>query len=291
MHLYSRFFFLSIHIFELFFKLTPNYFFIQFYIKLFFALFTKNYNKVYFIYHSDALPFSRALIYCGYKFNFINVCIHHGIFSRDLEFSEIDGSLSDILITRSSHDASQVLSVNPNVKTIIEPNFFIIHITPINTLPKYILLIGEGWHRLDKKFAYSYIRKLKNLEKILLVNNFKVKYRPHPSERFNYFIYKFRFKKYDFLNLEQSLSMTHSVIGFSSTLLIDSSAIGINSYNISVYNKFCSDLSLHGQKVNKVISTNNLLKMLSHDASKINKFDKLNSVLSHVIKEIESYEK
>ena len=186
--------------------------------------------------HSDALPFARSILYAtknNSTIQSLSVCIQHGIFHEHFQCTELDGSLADINVTRSEFDKALIENNNKESFYIISENFFIPVVGEIDrNKSKPVILVGEGFHVVDKDLSIKYISRLKAVEAELLSKGWHVKYRPHPSEKLIY--RSFGFKNIDTFDLKSSLAVALAYIGYSSTLLIEASSIGIPCYSLSL---------------------------------------------------------
>jgi hypothetical protein len=197
-------------------------------------------EKFVLVMHSDALPFARSILYAA-KNNLtiqsLSVCLQHGIFHEHFECTELDGSLADINVARSEFDKALIEKNNKESFFIISEDFFIPAVGKIDkknnkNKNKPVILVGEGFHVVDKDLSIKYISRLKAVEAELLNKGWCVKYRPHPSEKLIY--RSFGFKNIDALDLKSSLAIALAYIGYSSTLLIEASSIGIPCYSLSL---------------------------------------------------------
>lgn len=201
------------------------------------------------VHHSDALPFARSYVMAAKKNKIRSVCLQHGIFHENFISSERDGFISDINIVRSEYDASLMRDVVISSEIIVLSDLFLLPIKRYeNDGNKYVILVGEGFDVIDKKFSSTYIEKLKKVENELSDAGYKVKYRPHPSER--RFFSKFDFQDYDLSSLDLSFSMAIAYIGYSSTLLIEAAENGIHSFNLTIDKSFRKDLNRGSYKIN-----------------------------------------
>lgn len=193
-------------------------------------------GKIIFVMHSDALPFVRALLFATInnpKIQSVNVCIQHGIFHDHFECSELDGLLADINVTRSQFDKRLIERSNKNCLFIISEDFFLPSVTESqNHKDVSVILVGEGFHVVDKLLSEKYISRLKCIESQLIKLDWQVKYRPHPSEKLIY--RSFGFEAIDSSKLKDSLASAIAYIGYSSTLLIEASSIGVPCYAITI---------------------------------------------------------
>jgi hypothetical protein len=192
--------------------------------------------------HSDALPFARSLV-MGAKLNAIKtVCIQHGAFHADSKSHERDGLLSDLNVFRSDFDASLVSELTSDMNFLVLPDLFLLNIDKVEAGNKRVILLGEGYHIIDKAISNEYLSMLKEIESALIIHGFKPVYRPHPSEKV--FYRTFDFQNYDVEDLSTSLSKADAVIGFTSTVLFEASGAGIFSFYLTVIGK---SLGLEGR--------------------------------------------
>lgn len=198
-----------------------------------------DHKKSYLIIHSDALPFARSLVFACNRLKINTVCIQHGVFHEQNIIFEVDGSKSDINIIRSEEDKNIIKNISPNSQYLVTPDFFLLtpnkNFIKKNTIPR-ILFLGEGYHILDERLDNAYLKRLEYIYKKMLFFNCECFFRPHPSEKFKR-ISK-GFKNIDNLSLNDSISITDCVIGYSSTLLYEAKSIGIPSFQVDVNNKF-----------------------------------------------------
>jgi hypothetical protein len=180
--------------------------------------------------HSDALPFGRALVMGANKVGIKTICIQHGTFSESDVIAERDGFLCSHNIVRSKEDAKIIQDSGKNSTIHIIPEFFRIKLkeAPRQRSESIIVLLGEGFHIIDKEFNSIYLRYLSELHGHLLDLGANVIFRPHPSER------KFDWSEYfcrvDLSPLATSLAEVDAVVGYSSTLLLEAAEAGIPSF-------------------------------------------------------------
>ena len=221
--------------------------------------------------HSDALPFARSFIMAANKMSAKTICIQHGNFHLGTIISEIDGSLSSVNIVRSNVDGEIIRPSSPSSKIILAPGFFRLQIPYLakGGEKPVVLLIGEGFHIVDKKFNKDYINRLQEIAAMLKSKNLDIIFRPHPSER--NLNWKSKFEVIDSISLEKSLSQVDAVIGYSSTLLFEASSLGIIAVCVDVNGRFkvgidlvrnhCTIHKWHGLEGFLELITNNRAEM------------------------------
>jgi hypothetical protein len=186
------------------------------------------------IHHSDALPMGRAATLAARSLGLTTVCIQHGIFHRDSDIAERDGSLSAINVVRSPLDSELIAEAAPASKFLLEPDFFIPQLNAASELsvPKRVTLLGEGWHQCDVAFGRRYLERLRQLESLLLEAGLEVVFRPHPCERGQ--AADFGFARLDVGPLDACLVQSAIVIGYSSTVLHEAASVGVRAALIDV---------------------------------------------------------
>lgn len=193
-------------------------------------------GRIIFVMHSDALPFARSLLFAMQDcpiYSPISVVIQHGIFHEHFDCTELDGSLANVNVTRSEFDTELIKRNNKNSLFIVSKNFFLPSVSEsIVDNVKPVILVGEGFHVVDRQLSQKYISQLKTIEQELLSYGWCVKYRPHPSEKLNY--RSFGFMNIDTANLSESLGSALAYIGYSSTLLVEAASIGIPCYAVKI---------------------------------------------------------
>lgn len=183
------------------------------------------------IVHSDALPFGRCLVMAGKELGLTTVCIQHGNFREYNIVSEQDGFLCNINITRSNEDSEIIKKSNPATTLMAIPDFFLLCTKDSKMGSSHrVLLLGEGFHMLDKDFNKLYIEQLQYLEIELEKIGLEVLFRPHPSER--NMNWNSKFHNVDSDDLIISMAKTSAIIGFSSTLLQEAAEIEIPAFYI-----------------------------------------------------------
>jgi hypothetical protein len=192
-------------------------------------------GKSKLIVHSDALPFARAYTTAANELGMHTICIQHGSFYKSHLVGERDGFLCQTNIVRSVIDGEIIKDANKFTNIYVADEFFRINISVLKKSINdkvTIMLLGEGFHVMDKKFSSSYMSALKKLNMYYANLNIDVVFRPHPSEF--WFNYLGDFKRIDKLQLNKSLAMVDAVIGFSSSLLLEAAQIGIPSFHIEI---------------------------------------------------------
>jgi hypothetical protein len=205
-----------------------------------------------------------VLLLVAQNLNFKKILIQHGDYTKYLKLKEMDGLYSDIIICRSNFNKKIILESDSKIKFLIEKNYFSKNI--LNNSRKNIVLVGEGWRRLDPNLSEKYHKKLKAIEKYLSASQFKIVFRPHPSERLVGIFYGFR--NIEYCSIEKSMSKALCYIGYSSSLLNEASSSNILAAQISLENEFFNDVNLHGNKILKIKDFSNLnflLKLHKHD--------------------------
>jgi hypothetical protein len=229
-------------------------------------------RKFVLICHSDSLPFARALIFIGKKSGAIIACLQHGIFHEKYDVEELCGSLSDINVVRSDYDADLIRKRNPNSKYLVTPQFFEVRINKLqNNIIKPIILVGEGLHMVSKTLANKYLVRLKEIESELLDLGFVVQYRPHPSEKLR--CHFFGFNSIDSKELAESFATAQAYIGYSSSLIVEASSIGVPCYIVEIDGIYNSSMNrIFGNK--KVVLEYNV-KQFNYPQPKVffTKFD------------------
>ncbi len=182
--------------------------------------------------HSDALPFGRGLIMAANEVGIKSVCIQHGSFRDENIIAERDGFLCAHNIVRSAEDASIICKANDATKIHLQIDFFKLKIGGGNgkSIGPTVLLLGEGYHIVDKYFNEQYLTYLELMQDQLLKHKFNVVFRPHPSER--NLRWNDRFSIISREPLQSCLSKVDAVIGYSSTLLQESAEVGIPAFYV-----------------------------------------------------------
>jgi hypothetical protein len=199
------------------------------------------------IVHSDALPFARTYIIAANELGLNTVCIQHGTFYKSHQVGERDGFLCKTNIVRSIVDGKIIKNANKFTNIYVADEFFKISISALKKSIHdnvTIMLLGEGFHVMNKKFASSYMSVLKKLNMYYASLNIDVVFRPHPSEF--WFNYRSDFQRIDRLQLNKSLAIADAVVGFSSSLLLEAAQIGIPSFHLSVDGLLRDDLNRDG---------------------------------------------
>lgn len=188
-------------------------------------------DKASLVVHSDALPFGRALVLASRNLSVRTICIQHGNFREYNIVEEQDGFLCDVNITRSAEDSRIIKKSNPSTILIAIPDFFLPNVCnrQVGPTPR-VLLLGEGFHVLDRDFNKTYIQYLQCLAKKLKDIGLEAVFRPHPSERNRY--WGRTFKNIDYDDLSASLGRTDAIIGFNSTLLQEAAEIDIPTFYV-----------------------------------------------------------
>lgn len=219
-------------------------------------LFVKIENK-YLILNSDTLPQSRFLIYALRKYVNIKIaCLQHGILSSDYSTSSHDGSWSDINITMSKRDA-KLIKTTSNITNQIyfnHPFLFLDKFTvkkkSISTTKIKVLLLGEGWNRLDPQLNNDYISFLKKVYSDFdFHDDFIVSFKPHPSASSS------EKSQFDFIekrNIFSCLLDYDVVVGFSSTALRFASMFRILTIQIPINGYYSKNIEFKPYKVAKV---------------------------------------
>jgi hypothetical protein len=192
-------------------------------------------GRLIFVFHSDALPFARSFIFSMQSnriYSLIIVVVQHGIFHEHFDCKEIEGSFANVNVTRSEFDKQLIEKNNKSSLFIVSKNFFLPNVSDGSIENKSVILVGEGLHVLDKRLSEKYILLLKIIEQDLLNNGWKVKFRPHPSEKFIY--RSFGFMNIDTTSLDISFSTALAYIGYSSTLLVEACSLGIPCYAVKI---------------------------------------------------------
>jgi hypothetical protein len=245
-------------------------------------------KKFILICHSDSLPFARAVIFAGKTYGAISVCVQHGIFHEHYEVSELDGVIADINIVRSTHDKNLIKKNNRYSKYLVTPDFFKVLINNANDIGVMpIILVGEGLHVVNRELAEKYIARLKEIESELLGLGIYVEYRPHPSERFRYRF--FGFKAIDRRSLEKSFGIARGYIGYSSTLMVEASAIGIPCYSVELPDIYIANLNRDANSIETIYKYNSEA-LISHEFKKFSvdsTIKRLNAQQTMIIRELE----
>lgn len=187
------------------------------------------------IVHSDALPFARAYVIAANELGLNTICIQHGTFYENHLINERDGFLCNINIVRSSLDGQIIKSANKNTILHVASNFFSPKISELKVASRdecTILLLGEGFHAVDKNFNNNYLAAVKKLHSYFTERKVKCIFRPHPSE--SRIIWAKYFNDVDRGRLDSTLANVDAVVGFSSSVLLEAAQIGIPSFHIAV---------------------------------------------------------
>jgi len=219
--------------------------------------------------HSDALPFGRALVVAANKIRIKTVCIQHGSFRESNIIDEQDGFLCDLNIVRSLEDSEIIRKASRQTDIHVIPDFFKIRLNQNREkkLRPRVILLGEGYHILDKDFNRVYLDYLVILQNELLERGVDVDFRPHPSER------KMRwgnlFKSIDRGLLQESLSQANAVVGYSSTLLQECAEIGIPSFYVEPNGEERKIDNRNGVSIIKLIQVDYLISCAQMNHSQV----------------------
>ncbi len=225
-------------------------------------------NRVKLIVHSDSLPFARVLIKSLTKKNVFVICIQHGSFNYSIDqiFPETCGMYSHLNIVRSLVDRDIIRKRSRFNEFHVIPELFLPTFQEDGILPNspdVVLFIGEGYHVLDSRLSIAMQSKYNDIWQQLSGKGFQCIYRRHPSEiRDNQ---KCEFKDVDSLDLGASIARSLCVIGYSSSVLIESASIGVTSYQIPIDGEYFQGLNREACKIQLFNSVEKLMEDIKVD--------------------------
>ena len=198
------------------------------------------YQNKYLIVNADFLPYQRTLIFFFKRKNFTVVNFQHGKLNQNyFGDEEIEGQFSDVIVVRSIADKNIIKSSNPAKKIIVFPSIFyddFTHQANKTKSPNVVVIIGEGWQRIDKDFFKKFCNEVKRAIIFMKFNNINYIYKPHPSHNWIFTILNFSHVSYQPIN---KLLHDHNIfLGYDSTVLLDAIALGKTAYSFPIeYNK------------------------------------------------------
>lgn len=219
------------------------------------------------VFHSDALPFGRSVLFAGKRLGLRTCCIQHGIFHQSSAISEVDGYLCDVNVVRSSQDGELIRQASPETSIVVEPDFFLrCDIDEASDLlpdrsGKKIIVLGEGWRLVDAKFSERYMQRIQQMANDLLVKGFDVVFRPHPSERG--LGSRYGFDKVDAGPLDDCIASANAIIGYSSTVLFEAASLGVLACQIDVDRQHFPGLSRDGVMIEKICTAGDVAVALN----------------------------
>ena len=176
---------------------------------------------------NDTLPPSRFLVGAFKAAVPVGkvICIQHGIFQIGRRGSSIEGQLADLNMVYSGKQG-QVLINNGVAEESIRVLGFSSDYVQDSQRPEVpkICLLGEGWHKYDRKLGDIYFGILKKLMLDFQKTGLKVVFRPHPSDNRRQCYSEFKY--IDSQPLQKSLKDFDIWIGLASTVLIEAVMAG-----------------------------------------------------------------
>lgn len=177
------------------------------------------------IHHSDALPYGRLLNDFFKKNNFPTVCLQHGYFDESI--FEMDGFYSDFNV---AIDAKQLLilknAIGDNGRFAIANHLSVSHKVFCPTRKrKHCILLGEGWKSHNVQVHNNYINFLIQVRNKLAKSNNLIRYRPHPSEKFD-LVLLLKMLPITLNGRGEGINCQDTYIGASSSLLAEAARLG-----------------------------------------------------------------